>query len=127
MDVDTAGGDIEKFRDELLAMCDKLSEEDIVRHLRYNIEMLSKSAIEQISEQTRIHMMLLADFEKLQLKETVMIKSEPASPSVMELGTSTQVTARSKPLILSSYLHPIALFIHTCTSWVKLKLLWKAF
>ena len=49
----TAGGDIEKLRNELLSLCDKLMEGDIdenVHHLRYKIENFSKLAIEQIKE-----------------------------------------------------------------------------
>ena len=49
----TAGGDIEKLRNELVSLCDKLKEGDLdenVRHLRYKIENFSKLAIEQMKE-----------------------------------------------------------------------------
>ena len=49
----TAGGDIEKLRNELLSLCDKLKEGDLdenVCHLRYKIENFSKLAIEQMKE-----------------------------------------------------------------------------
>ena len=88
----------------MLDLCDKLKEGDIdenVRHLRYKTEILSKSAIEQIKEKTETNKMLLADLKTLQpssippqlgtAEETMpVVKTEPASPSVEELDTSTQ-------------------------------------
>ena len=92
MDINAIDGDIGRLRDELLAMCDKLREGDIVRSLQYTIEKLSKSAIEQIREQTRINKMLSADLQELQLgtaEETMVVKTEPASLSMMESDSST--------------------------------------
>ena len=97
----TAGGDIEKLRDDSLALCDKLKEGDIdtnARYLHYKIEMLSKSAIEQLKEKTEINEMLLADLRKLEASSipaqlgagegTEVVKTEPPSPGVKEFSTS---------------------------------------
>ena len=110
--INNAGGDIEKLRDDMLDLCDKLKEGDIdenVRHLRYKTEIFSKSAIEQIKEKAETIDMLLADLKTLQpssilpqlgtAEETMpMVKTEPASPSVKELGTSTQETVLGRLL-----------------------------
>ena len=103
----TAGGDIEKLRDELLALCDKLKEGDIdrnVRHLRYKTESVLESAIEQLKEKTETNEMLLADLRKLEASSiptqlgagegTEVVKTEPPSPGVEEFSTSTY-TSRS--------------------------------
>ena len=95
----------------MLDLFDKLKEGDIdenVRHLRYKTEILSKSAIEQIKEKTETIDMLLADLKTLQpssippqlgtAEETVVVKTEPASPSVKELDTSTQETVLGRLL-----------------------------
>ena len=107
--INNAGGDIEKLRDDMLGLCDKLKEDETVRHLRYKIEILSKSAIEQMKEKTETIDMLLADLKTLQpssilpqlgtAEETMlMVKTEPASPSVEELDTSTQETVLGRLL-----------------------------
>ena len=103
----TTGGDIEKLRDDSLALCDKLKEGNIntnARYLRYKIEMLSKSAIEQLKEKTETNEMLLADLRRLEASSiptqlgagegTEVIKTEPPSPDVEEFSTSTD-TSRS--------------------------------
>ena len=92
----------------MFALCDKLKEEDIdetVRHLRYKIEILSKSAIEQIKEKTETSEMLLTDLKASSIlpqlgtaEEAIVVKIEPASPSVKELGTLTQETDTSRLL-----------------------------
>ena len=106
--INHAGGDIEKLRDDMLDLCDKVKEDETVRHLRYKIEILSKSAIEQIKEKTETIDMLLADLKTLQpssippqlgtAEETVVVKTEPASPSVKELDTPTQETVLGRLL-----------------------------
>ena len=110
--INNAGGDIEKLRDDMLDLFDKLKEGDIdenVRHLRYKTEIFSKSAIEQIKEKAETSEMLLADLKTLQpssippqlgtAEETMpMVKTEPASPSVKELDTSTQETVLGRLL-----------------------------
>ena len=110
--INNAGGDIEKLRDDMLDLCDKLKEGDIdenVRHLRYKTEIFSKSAIEQIKEKTETNEMLLADLKTLQpssilpqlgtAEETMpMVKTEPASPSVEDLGTLTKESDTSRLL-----------------------------
>ena len=103
----TAGGDIEKLRDELLALCDKLKEGDIdrnVHHLRYKAESVIQSAIEQLKEKTETIEMLLADLKEYQAssipaqlgagEETEVVKTEPPSQGVEEFSTSTD-TSRS--------------------------------
>ena len=107
-DIETAGGDIKKHRDELLALCNKLKEGDDdenIHHLR-SIDALSKSAIEQIKEKRE----MLADLKTRQpsptmippqlgtAEETKIVKTEPASPSVEELDASTQETVMSRLL-----------------------------
>ena len=105
------GGDIEKLRDDSLALCDKLMDGDIdtnAHHLRYKIEILSKSAIEQIKEKTETNEMLLADLKKLQessnppqlgpVHGAVEVKTEPPSPGTEQFDTSTQETDTSKLL-----------------------------
>ena len=108
-DIETvAGGDIKKLRDELLALCDKLKEGDDdenVHHLR-SIETRSKSAIEHMKEKKE----MFADLKTRQpsptmippqlgtAEETKVVKTEPASPSVEELDTSTQETVLGKLL-----------------------------
>ena len=110
--INHAGGDIEKLRDDMLDLFDKLKEGDVdenIRHLRYKTEIFSKSAIEQIKEKTETIEMLLADLKTLQpssilpqlgtAEETMpMVKTEPASPSVKELDTSTQETVLGRLL-----------------------------
>ena len=103
--INNAGGDIKKLRDELLVLCNKLKEGDNdenVHHLR-SIETHSKSAIEQIQEKRE----MLVDLKTRQPSptiipgtavETKMVKTEPASPSVEELDTSTQETVMSRLL-----------------------------
>ena len=107
-DIETAGGDIKKLRDELLVLCNELKEGDDdenIHHLR-SIETRSKSAIEQIKEKRE----MLVDLKTRQpsptmippqlgtAEETKMVKTEPASPSVEDLDTSTQETVMSRLL-----------------------------
>ena len=98
----------------MLALCDKLKEGDDnenVCHLE-NVEVLSKSAIEQIKEKTKIKEMPFSvmDIEKhdmlclpspapprAQPKKST-IKSEPPSSYLKELDTSIQGTDSSKLL-----------------------------
>ena len=118
-----AGGDIEKLWDELLALCDKLKEGDIdknVRHLKYKIETLSKSATEQMKEKAESEETPLVDTKKRlpsptppqpgTAEETKITKIEPASSSMI---TPTEATALSKPS--ESRLHSTLLFtIYSC-------------
>ena len=104
-----AGRDVEKLRDELLTLCDKLMEGDVdenVRHLRFKIENFSKVAIEQIKEGTennketvsslmdiKARQPSLAPSQPRTEEERKMAKTEPSSPSRM---TSTKETTLSK-------------------------------
>ena len=97
------GGDIEKLRDDSLALCDKLMDGDIdtyARHLRYKIEILSKSAIEQIKDKTETNEMLLDDLKKLQ-ESSSSPQLEPAKGTDViktDFNTSSQETDTSKLL-----------------------------
>ena len=103
------GGDIEKLGGESLALCDNLKEGDFdrnARHLRYKIEKLSESAIEQIKEKTKANELLveandrlLADLKRYQEKPILPqlgsgegIKTELSQLSKREFDTSTQGT-----------------------------------
>ena len=107
----TAGGDIEKFRDKLLSLCDKLMEGDVdenICHLRYKIEIFTKLAIEQIKEsaENKEAVSSLTDSKRRRLspaplqpgrvENTNMAKTEPASPSRMTLTEETALSKLSK-------------------------------
>ena len=89
----TAGGDIEKLRNELLFLCDKLMEGDIdgnVRHLRYKIENFSKLAIEQMKENAESKEAVVDIKQRLpspappqpeRVENADMAKKMPGSPS----------------------------------------------
>ena len=79
----------------MLALCDKLKEGDVdenVRHLKYKIQLLSKSATEQIVEKVESEETpTLVDIKRRQpspappqpgtAEESKMAKIEPASPT----------------------------------------------
>ena len=98
-----AGGDIEKLRDELLSLSDKLKEGDVdenVRNLR-KIEKLSKSAIEEIEAKTETGMPVVdvkrhlpspAPPEPGTAEGSKMAKTEPGSPSSVEEVSSSKLS-----------------------------------
>ena len=95
----------------MLSLCDKLKEGDVdenIHHLKYKIESLTNSAIEQLKENRATNEMLLEDLKRLQSssilpqlgpEEGAMgIKTEPASPSIEyqhQLETPTNLTGVS--------------------------------
>ena len=94
----------------MLALCDKLKEGDVdenIRHLKYKIELLSKSATEQIEEKAESEETPspVVDIKRRQPspappqpERTIVTKSEPSRPSLKEFDTSTQETDTSKLL-----------------------------
>ena len=96
--INNAGGDIEKLRDDILDLFDKLKEGDIDENVRYSRYKLLKVAIMQIKENTETKEKLQAFFKTLpssippELGTAEETMTKPASPSVEMLDTLTQET-----------------------------------
>ena len=99
------GGDVKRLSDELLTLCSQLEAlNENVNPIRHKIEMLSKSAVEQIKEKKEANEMLLADLNSQrqsssilpQLAPTEVTMMEPDSPCE-EPSTVTEVTNMSRP------------------------------
>ena len=98
-----AGGDIEKLRDELLSLSDKLKEGDVevnIHNLR-KIEKLSKSAIEEIEAKTETGMPVVdvkrrlpspAPPEPGTAEWNKMAKREPGPPSSVEEASLSKLS-----------------------------------